>query len=76
MHLDTELSKAMEAAGQLKEYDDNIKALLSQKIILAHILAGAVKEFFQMKPEEIIPYIEGEPEIGKISLEPGLTNIS
>ena len=48
MHLDTELSKAMEAAGQLKEYDDNIKALLSQKIILAHILAGAVKEFFQI----------------------------
>ena len=49
MHLDTELSKAMEAAGPLKEYDDNIKSLLSRKIILAHILSGAVKEFFQMK---------------------------
>lgn len=76
MYLDTELNKAIKAAGQLREYDESIKTLLSQKMILAYILAGAVKEFFSMKPEEIIPYIEGEPEVGTVFAEPGLTNIS
>lgn len=27
-----------------------------------------------MKPKEIIPYIEGEPYIGEVPIEPGLTN--
>ena len=76
MYLTTEIKHLISATDKVQEYDENVKSILAHKIVLAHILAGAVKEFFQMKPEEIIPYIEGEPEIGKISLEPGLTNIS
>ena len=74
MYLETELSKALQATEHIQEYDANIKYLLSQKIILAHILAGTVEEFRKMKPEEIVPYIEGEPEIGSVPVEAGLTN--
>ena len=34
------------------EYDENVKAFLSQKIILAHILVSTVKEFHGMHPDE------------------------
>lgn len=70
----TELSKAIQATEKTQEYDNNIKFILSQKIILAHILAGTVNEFMGMKPEVIVPYIEGDPQIDKIFVEPGLTN--
>lgn len=72
--MDIQLSKALWATEKIQEYDNNIKFILSQKIILAHILAGTVKEFSGMKPEQIVPYIEGEPQIGNIPVEAGLTN--
>ena len=53
MYLETELSKALQATEHIQEYDANIKYILSQKIILAHILAGAVQEFKEMAPEQI-----------------------
>jgi hypothetical protein len=46
-------------------YDENVKKFLSQKIILAHILVHTVKEFKGMIPEEVVPYIEGEPEVSR-----------
>lgn len=45
------------------QYDECAKRLLSNKIILAHILKGTVDEFKEMNPEEIILLIEGEPYI-------------
>lgn len=72
--METELSKALQATESIQEYDTNIKYILSQKIILAHILAGTVQEFKGMTPEQIIPYIEGEPQIDSVPMEPGLTN--
>lgn len=44
VYLDTQLSKALWATEKIQEYDNNIKFILSQKIILAHILAGTAKE--------------------------------
>lgn len=72
--MDAELLKALDATEKVQEYDENIKFILSQKIILAHILAGTVQEFGGWKPEEIVPYIEGEVQVGNVPVEPGLTN--
>lgn len=38
------------------------KRLIAQKIILAHILAKTVDEFRDMKPEDIVAHIEGDPK--------------
>ena len=42
---------------------------------MAHILAKTVDEFKGMDPSDIVTYIEGEPKIGIVPVEPGLTNI-
>ena len=72
--MNTELQKAILATNRGQEYDENVKVILAHKIILAHIMAETVEEFRGMKPEEIVPYIEGEPEVGVVPVEPGLTN--
>ena len=41
---------------------------------MAHILAKTVDEFKGMNPNDIVTYIEGEPKIGIVPVEPGLTN--
>lgn len=48
--------------------------MLGNKRILAHILLKTVKEFYGMNPEDVISYIEGDPFISTIPVEPGLTN--
>jgi hypothetical protein len=47
-------------------YDENSKKFLSQKIILAHILVGSVREFGDMAPKDVVPLIEGTPEVSKV----------
>lgn len=71
----TEIANAVNAAGDKAQYDDCVKRILAQKNILAHILVKTVDEFQGMKPEDVVPYIEGEPRI-KVPAEPGLTNVS
>lgn len=66
----------LESAGLNAQYDSNAKKLLSEKIILAHILKGTTEEFAEMEPEEIVPLIEGKPLVSKVRVEPGLTNPS
>ena len=56
------------------QYDERAKEILNHKIILAHILARTVDEFYGMKPEEVVQYIEGEPYISTVPVDPGLTN--
>ena len=68
----TEAKMAVLATDKEAQYDEMAKRLLSEKIVLAHILANVVKEFEGMKPEEIVPLIEGEPYIGIVPMEPGL----
>ena len=50
--------------------------LLGQKSILAHILVKTVDEFRGMNPKEVVSYIEGQPYISTVPVEPGLTNTS
>lgn len=72
--LDTELKNAVGVTDKEAQYDACAKRLLGQKIILAHILVRTVDEFRGMKPEEVVFYIEGEPQIGTVPVDPGMTN--
>ena len=56
------------------EYDENVKWLLSEKIILAHILIYAVKEYKGMEATEVVSLIEGTPQISEAMVKPGESN--
>lgn len=70
--VNTELKNAVTSTDKEAQYDASAKRLLGQKIILAHILAKTVDEFKGMKPKDIVPFIEGEPYIGSVRLNPDL----
>ena len=72
--MNTEITNAVNAAGDKAQYDARVKRILAQKNILAHILVKTVDEFKGMKPEDVVTYIEGEPKVGIVPVEPGLTN--
>lgn len=73
--MNTELKNAISTTNTEAQYDACAKRLLSQKIILAHILVKTIDEFKGMKPSDILPYIEGEPLVSNVPLDPGLTNM-
>ena len=73
--MNTEIKNAVNSAGDKAQYDARVKRILSEKHILAHILAKTVDEFKGMNPNDIVTYIEGEPKIGIVPIEPGLTNM-
>ena len=73
--MNTEIANAVNAAGDKAQYDTRVKRLLAQKSILAHILVKTVDEFKGMKPEDVVKYIEGEPSISVVQVEPGLANM-
>lgn len=72
--MDAEIKNAISAADTEAKYDDKAKRLLSNKIILAHILIKTVDEFRGMNPKDVVPYIEGDPFVSVVPIEPGLTN--
>ena len=73
--MNTEIKNAVNIAGDKAQYDENAKRLLGNKSILAHILTSTVEEFRGMNPVDVEGYIEGEPCISSVPIEPGLTNI-
>lgn len=73
--MNTEIANAVNAAGDKAQYDTRVKRLLAQKSILAHILVKIVDEFKGMMPEDVVKYIEGEPSISVVPVEPGLANM-
>ena len=73
--MNTEIANAVNAAGDKAQYDTRVKMLLAQKSILAHILVKTVDEFKGMKSEDVVKYIEGEPSISVVPVEPGLANM-
>ncbi len=72
--MDMEIKSAVNAADTDAQYDEKAKRLLGNKTILAHILVKTIDEFRGMNAEEVISYIEGEPFISAVPVEPGLTN--
>ena len=57
------------------QYDEHAKHLLARKHILANILVKTIKEFKDMKANDVVKYIEGEPYVGIVPVDPGATNI-
>ena len=72
--MNTETKNAILITDKDAHYDERAKRLLGQKSILAHILVKTVDEFMGMNPKDVISYIEGEPFINTVPVEPGLTN--
>ena len=72
--MNIELKNAVLSIDVKAQYDECVKKLLGHKIILAHILTKAIEEFRGMRTEEVVHFIEGEPFISKVPVEPGLTN--
>ena len=69
------LKRAVIATNQKAQYDAKVKNLPGHKIILAHILTRTVDEFKGMQPEEAVAYIEGEPLIGIVPVNPGMEHL-
>ena len=72
--LNTEIKNAVAVTDDKAQYDEYAKRLLAQKDVLAHILVKTVNEFKDMNPKDVVQYIEGEPYISVVPVEPGLTN--
>ncbi len=68
------LGTALDIAAARAEYDEHVKNLLADKVILSHILAGVVTELNGMMPQEIVPLIE-EPQVSSVATNPGETNL-
>jgi len=65
------LSKDLIRSSDKVQYDEEVKRILANKIILAWILKYCVKEFRLYSLEEIEKSIEAEPEISAISVYSG-----
>ncbi len=70
-NMKTHLAHGIEKTEYEAQYDENVKALLSDKQVLARIAKHRTEEFKDYEISEIMECIEGEPEISKVSLYPG-----
>lgn len=69
--INTALSNDLEATNYQVQYDQNIKNILANKIILAWILKYTVSDFKETTIERIIELIEGEPQVSSVPVGPG-----
>lgn len=69
-----QLGQAVANAGADAKYDAKAKELLANKPFLAWILKFSTKEFSGLMPDEIIPYIDNDPQVASASVEPGSAN--
>ncbi len=75
VQLNSEIKSTLSIAEAMAQYDESAKRLLGQKSILARILVKTVEDFYGMDPVDVEGYIEGEPYISRVPLNPGLTNV-
>lgn len=69
--MESEISQALEVAGDKARYDAAAKRVISQKSILAYILRSALDEFSGFSAKEIAEqFIEGEPEVSQVAVHP------
>ena len=71
----TDINMSVKATDTKAQYDNKAKQLIGHKIILAHILVNTVEEFKGMNPADVVQYIEGEPHIGSVPIDGGVTNV-
>lgn len=67
----THLAHGVEKTEYETQYDENVKALLADKQVLARLAKHRIEEFRDYTIEEIIDCIEGDPEISSVSIYPG-----
>lgn len=72
--MDKHLAKTIDSTSYAARYDACVKELLADKQVLAYILKYSLDEFKDLEISEIIACI-GEPEISKVPMEPGQTNL-
>lgn len=72
--MNTTIKNTISGTDSNAKYDECAKQLLAQKYILANILVKTIKEFKGMKANYVVKYIEGEPYVGIVPVEPGSTN--
>lgn len=70
----TELNNSVTASGADAPYDVQAKRLIGIKGVLGHIMVGTIPACRDMNPEEAADCIESEAIIGKVPVDPGLTN--
>lgn len=70
----TEIAKDIDIAQARIQYDQQCKKVLSNKVILAWILKRTVREYQGISLNRIQDFIESEPEIGIVKVNPGETN--
>lgn len=74
MEVQNALANRIDTAGEMSSYDEACKQILANKIILAWIMKHCVKKYADYSVEEIAAkYIEGEPEVSKVSVHPDET---
>jgi hypothetical protein len=67
--LETSISNAISTADQKAQYDEAVKRLLSEKIVLAWILKECVSEFKVYTVQQIMKdCIEGEPKVSVVAV--------
>lgn len=75
MEIETTLAKSIHAASENAQYDAACKRVLSDKYVLAWIMKSCLVEYWQCTIEEIAEkYIEGQPSVGSIPVNPDETN--
>lgn len=68
---ETTLARSIRTTNEQAQYDAACKKLLSEKIILAIIMKGCLKEYQNCEIQEIAEkYIEGQPQISEVPVEP------
>ena len=72
---ETTLAKNIHAASENAQYDAACKRVLSDKYVLAWIMKSCLNEYQQCTIEEIAEkYIEGQPSVDSIPVNPDETN--
>ena len=64
----TSLARDLTEAGAKAAYDKYIRKVLANKEILAWIMKHTVEEYRDCSVKDVIPFIEGTPEIRKVPL--------
>ena len=70
----THLSQTIDITTHMAKYDASVKEVLADKQILARILKYTLEEFADYEIEAIIREMD-EPQVSKIRMEPGQTNL-
>ena len=70
----THLAHGIDITDMEAQYDENAKALMADKQVLARIAKYRTDEFKDYDIPTIIECIEGEPEISKVPVYPGKPN--